>query len=57
MNHQPLNRYRRLGLIEPSEQEFLEMMALWEEDRKEQRLRSFQMRLAMVLQMLKPTPL
>jgi hypothetical protein len=46
-----------LGLIEPSEQEFLEMMALWEEDRKEQRLRSFQMRLAMVLQMLKPTPL
>jgi hypothetical protein len=57
MNDQPLNRYRRRGLIEPSEQEFEEMMALWEEDRKEHRLRSFQMRLEIALQILKPLPL
>jgi hypothetical protein len=42
-------------MIEPSEQEFEEMMALWEEVRREQRLRSFQMRLEMSLQMLWPS--
>ena len=57
INHQPLNRHRRPGLIEPSEQEFEEMMVLWEEGRREQRLRSFQMRLEIALQILKPLPL
>lgn len=33
------------------------MMALWEEGRREQRLRSFQMRLEIALQILKPLPL
>jgi hypothetical protein len=57
MNHQPLNRHRRLGLIEPTEEEFAALMEMWEEGRREQRLRSFQMRLEIALQILKPTPL
>jgi len=56
MSGQPLNKKRK-GLIPPTEQEFEEMMALWEEGRREQRLRSFQMRLEIALQILKPTPL
>jgi len=54
MNPQPLNKKRK-GLIPPTEEEFEEMMALWEEGRREQRLRSFQMRLEMALQMLWPS--
>jgi hypothetical protein len=55
MNHQPLNRHRRLGLIEPTEEDFAALMEMWEEGRREQRLRSFQMRLAMALRMLWPS--
>jgi hypothetical protein len=57
MNVQPLNRHRRRGLIEPTEEEFAALMEMWEEGRREQRLRSFQMRLEIALQILKPTPL
>jgi hypothetical protein len=52
INHQPLNRYRRPGLIEPSEEEFAALMEMWEEGRREQRKTSLQMRLEMALQML-----
>ena len=51
MSGQPLNKKRK-GLIPPTEQEFEEMMALWEEGRREQRKTSLQMRLEMALQML-----
>jgi len=55
MNDQPLNRYRRLGLIEPSEEEFAALMEMWEEGRREQRKPSLQMRLEMALKMLWPS--
>jgi hypothetical protein len=57
MNHQPLSRYRRPGLIEPSDEEFAALMALWEEGRREQQKLSLQMRLDIALQILKPLPL
>jgi hypothetical protein len=52
INHQPLNRHRRPGLIEPSEEEFAALMEMWEEGRREQRKTSLLMRLEMALQML-----
>lgn len=57
MNDQPLNRHRRLELTEPTEEEFAELMELWAENRREERLHSFQMRLEIVLKILKPSPL
>ena len=55
MNHQPLNRHRRRGLTEPTEEEFAELMELWEESRREQRKLTLQMRLDIALQMLWPS--
>jgi hypothetical protein len=55
MNDQPLNRYRRPGLIEPSEEEFAALMDLWAEGRREQRKTSLQMRLEIALQILWPS--
>ena len=55
VNDQPFNRHRRLGLTEPTEEEFAELMELWEESRREQRKLSLQMRLDIALQMLWPS--